>query len=385
MKKMLALTLAMALLLSCTCMATAEDFEFVLPFNRSEVAYPELETMPTVTTKTRGDNITVTFSEPVDELKANLLGYQEEAEIVELDENNQATFSKEGHKYQLGTHWVNWSYTWDEYLDWYDYETPDSEIEVPEGATLEVEEPYISVERATPTGEYDTWVDEEGNEHEYEVINYEIIATYPADTDESTIEVPEGCEIWHYSGGKYVVIPHTEGGRGYGNSAYIAKKGDFTATYKRNGALLRVTKEEKGTADYFQVGRAGDGFVQWVKSGKIWYISSASVSYDEGDIAQIGVTYQPNGFVDHYYVVRRFEDNQYYETDYNRNNKRVGGYYWQTDSEDEDKTIRSAYANSLDTWLDNETGKLTNSQKLDWGLLSPTDDLFVHSGRKLSK
>lgn len=382
MRKLLALILSTLLLMSCTCMAAAENIEFVLPANSNEVAYPELETMPAVKTKTIGDNITVTVSEAVDELRANWRGYQEEPVVLELDENNQATFSKADHKYQLGTHWVNWSYTWDEFIEGYGYDTPDSEIEVPEGGYIYTEEPSIEVVRVTPTGEYEKWVDEEtGEEYSYEIMEVETIATYSADTDKSTINVPEGCEIWENSGGKYVLAPHTEGAHGYGNSAYTLKKGAFTAVYKRNGDLLNVTKDE--TADYFQVGREGDGHVAWNQYKKQWYISYAEVSYPEGELASIGVSYHTNGSVDHYYVTYRFEDNQYYEVEFNRHNQRTGGYYWQED--DEGNTIRSAYAISLKKWKDNKTGKLTDSQALNWGLLSPTDEQFLHSGRQLTR
>ena len=154
------------------------------------------------------------------------------------------------------------------------------------------------------------------------------------------------------------------------NYAWIVTKGPWTSVYTRAGKMEYTIKDEENT-DYFKTGLAGStGTVTWkhrkTKAGTTWYVSEVVENYAEGDIASAVAQYNVNGNLETYYIVYRTGEDETYEIQYTPANKPANGEYVGKD-EFTGETIK-AYANSLKTWRDKATGKLTSQVELDWGL-----------------
>jgi len=158
------------------------------------------------------------------------------------------------------------------------------------------------------------------------------------------------------------------------NYAWIVEAGAWTNTYTRAGKVVKSVKTEENT-DYFKTGLAGNkGKVTWesrkTDGGTKWYTSSIVEDYAEGDIAEAVAYYNVNGALTGYDITYRTGEDEFYTIAYDPSNKPVAGSYEGKDFDGNDIT---ATANSLKTWRDDKTGKLTNQVELDWGLTALKD------------
>ena len=158
------------------------------------------------------------------------------------------------------------------------------------------------------------------------------------------------------------------------NHAWIVEKGPWTATYTRAGKLEIVEKDEENT-DYFKTGLAGSkGHVIWnhrkTDGGTQWYVAAVTEEYAEGDIAKAEAVYNVNGKLVRYFITYRTAEDETYKIKYTTDNKPANGWYTGVDF---DGNKITATANSLKTWRDDKTGKLTNQVELDWGLTALKD------------
>ena len=170
----------------------------------------------------------------------------------------------------------------------------------------------------------------------------------------------------------------SNGAKGYKGYTYawIVEKGPWQAMYDRAGVAQYVSKTEENT-DYFKTGLAGNtGKVGWnvLKTpGKKynWYVESVVENYAEGDIAKAEAVYNVNGELVRYFITYRTGENETYRIKYTPANKPAYGWYAGVD-EFTGEAI-SAESNSLKTWRDDATGKLTSQVELDWGLTALKD------------
>jgi len=158
------------------------------------------------------------------------------------------------------------------------------------------------------------------------------------------------------------------------NHAWIVEKGPWTATYTRAGKMVIVEKDEENT-DYFKTGLAGSkGHVIWnmrkTDGGTKWYVAAVTEEYAEGDIAKAEAVYNVNGQLVRYFLTYRTAEDETYKIKYTTDNKPANGWYTGVDF---DGNKITATANSLKTWRDDKTGKLTNQVELDWGLTALKD------------
>ena len=92
--------------------------------------------------------------------------------------------------------------------------------------------------------------------------------------------------------------------------------------------------------------------------------------YAEGDIAKAEAVYNVNGELVRYFITYRTGEDETYRIKYTPDNKPAYGWYTGVDF---DGNKITATANSLKTWRDDKTGKLTNQVELDWGLTALKD------------
>ena len=92
--------------------------------------------------------------------------------------------------------------------------------------------------------------------------------------------------------------------------------------------------------------------------------------YAEGDIASAEAVYNVNGQLVRYFITYRTGEDETYRIRYTTDNKPANGWYTGVDF---DGNKITATANSLKTWRDDKTGKLTNQVELDWGLTALKD------------
>ena len=186
-----------------------------------------------------------------------------------------------------------------------------------------------------------------------------------------------GVEIgWTYMVPFYQFYEQNTGkdSSGAPNYAWIVESGAWTNTYTRAGKLVKSVKTEENT-DYFKTGLAGNkGKVTWqsrkTDGGTKWYVSSVVEDYAEGDIAEAVAYYNVNGALTGYDITYRTAEDETYTIAYDPSNKPIAGSYEGKDFDGNDIT---ATANSLKTWRDDKTGKLTNQVELDWGLTALKD------------
>ncbi len=309
MKKLSALFLVLIMICAMGS-ALAVDADFRKTVAEYE-GIPEIPEFAKMTTIQQGKTITIYLSQPVDSLTAQWLGYQEEPEELTVGDDLTATLSTEGHRYQVGARWVNWSYR--DY-DWekgsgipaWDYGTgePITKAQVEEiiaeataalgkGEHVEVRLPEWTVERQSEEPETFTWIDEEGVEHEEIYYPWIVIATYPYDTPEEEIEVPEGAFLFRNSGWVYVYTIEYGASNGNPNEAYKVQEGNWTVIHKRNGAIKYFYVTVEGS-DFFGIA-PGTATIRFEKNNAGWCIRSIVEEYEEGSFESAAAYYDGMG------------------------------------------------------------------------------------------
>ncbi len=309
MKRLSALFLALIMICAMGS-ALAVDANFRKTVAEYE-GIPEIPEFAKMTTFQKGKTITIYLTQPVDSLTAQWLGYQEEPEELTVGDDLTATLSTEGHRYQVGARWVNWTYRdydWEKetWIPGYDYDTgkPTTKAQVDKivadamaalgkGEHAEVRLPEWSVERELDETETYTWIDEEGVEHEYTYHLWEVLATYPYDTPEDKIEVPEGAELFRYSGWVEVYTLKFGASNGNPNEAYKVQEGNWTVIHKRNGAIKYFYVTVEGS-NFFEIA-PGTATIRFEKNNAGWCVRSIVEKYEEGSFESAAAYYDGMG------------------------------------------------------------------------------------------
>ena len=166
----------------------------------------------------------------------------------------------------------------------------------------------------------------------------------------------------------------------WGASAFVfvVESGPWKVIYNSQGVIAQATKVE-GNTDYFLTGAAGnEGYVRYTfrRSGDktVSYVSEICEKVNLGPILEFSAFYKQNGDLDSYTVKYRMTEETTYKIKYSAKNKPQFGWYEGTDEFGE---YGVAYTNSLTTWRDVKTGKLTSQQGLEWDLYPLNDDIFA--------
>lgn len=160
--------------------------------------------------------------------------------------------------------------------------------------------------------------------------------------------------------------------------AFIVDMGAWKVAFNSQGTLTQATKVESNT-DYFLTGIPGnEGYVRFTyrrgNNGKvITYISEICEKINSGSILEYAAFYKQNGDLDCYTIKYRVTEETTYKIRYNPKNKPEFGWYEGTDAFGD---YGVAYTNSMTTWRDVKTGKLTSQQGLEWDLYALNDAIF---------
>ncbi len=166
----------------------------------------------------------------------------------------------------------------------------------------------------------------------------------------------------------------------WGTSAFVfqVEVGPWKAIFSSQGAIAQTTKVESNT-DYFLTGMPGnEGYVRFTyrrgNNGKIIsYVSEICEKVNMGGILEFAAFYKQNGELDSYTVKYRISEDITYKIKYSPKNKPQFGWYEGTDAFGD---YGVAYSNSLTTWRDVKTGKLTSQQGLEWDLYPLNAEIF---------
>ncbi len=362
MRKLLALFLVLVLILM-SCTALADDrTTFWIPENLFDVEIEELptDTFPVVRTKTADGVISVAVIGETDKLYANWMGYGEEKEEVILD-HGVGTVSQDGHKYQLGASYVN--YSWKDWIDSYSYHW--------DGKTLEDAEHYFEEKYADAIAAgariqdepfkgyyvfytYDRYYfTEKGGQTEYHQIgDYEFkkIGDYFQSYEEAEKAAKElgGMSYTEEESAEYKTTVYTSTGygvtedggyawlyttqnaisHGWPNRAYTLLTGEYAIDYTRAGVPVYATRTTEGK-DFFETGIEGaKSYVNWEIGKKKNRVLSYKTEYPEGsDIASIYVSFPTNGRFYHYTITYRAGEDKTYVAIYSAKDELIKARY----------------------------------------------------------
>ena len=308
MKKILAFILCM--MMAAGCVSALADGEPKVPETLKELGtLPEanVSEFAEISTYTDSHTVTVKLSKPVDSIKANWLGKNEVPEELTVGSDLTAQFSRDGHKYSVGTKWVDGKHpVSNAYISFFAVESNDElakataqakGTEVTDEAkewAAEINKGYddkvetvIEVEKV----QWHVYVEKDG---EYDEL------TFPADYSEKEIEKLIEKGGYDYAAyGKYgyaakVIRAHKfKPSNGSPNYAYLTRQGDAMVVYGRGGNIRYFERIVEGS-NYFGMG-TGRASVRFESHDGYWYISNVTEEYESGDIQAVSATYRRNG------------------------------------------------------------------------------------------
>ncbi len=332
MKKLICILMTLAIIM--TVSASLAEVKPDVPTDTrvySDIADYDVEDFAKLKVKMDEFFATVTLSKPVDSIQANWMGYQESPEELFVSEDLTANYFLLGHKYQVGTHWINsyWTpYLWENDHDVYfsfgeDQKSIDAKIatvwEYVQSAEYrngkDAEElswakdvhPDVVVVMPLYTIYVLEAVDDEGDEAgEVGVyLKKKNLEVFDYGTDLKVIE--EAYEKWVKAHPELVIYKDEEPGHAWGrmvgreyfksegepNYAYITKQGDFTVVYGRNGTI-RYFEKTVENADLFGIG-AGTAKFRFERNNVGWYPARVRMEFTEGVYQAVTANYDGNG------------------------------------------------------------------------------------------
>ena len=214
-----------------------------------------------------GKSITVFLSRPVDHIWANWMGKDEHPEELKLDSNLRATYSTEGHKYQVGTKWVG-NYEYDEKgprqeIVWGAYP---SYISWATNQVRRLNDPDDLIRVVLPHWELQ------------EIRTGLVVKEYSDKLNCTDIHVPAGYKLVKKTGYAMAYNPKGAGSDGSPNLAYITEQNGFTVIYNRAGKIVSIIKQIPQS--HLFGSRTGTATVRYQLSefGK-WYVSDVTEVY----------------------------------------------------------------------------------------------------------
>lgn len=215
-----------------------------------------------------GKKVTVFLDRPVDRLWANWMGVDEEPEELKVNAHLNASFSTEGHKYQVGTRWIG---------------NNGKEVEI--GPRQEI------VWGAYPS--YIKWAanqvkqNNDGNDPIKVVLPHwevqkistgEVVREYSDKLSCTEIQVPDGYKLVKKTGYAVAYSAQGSGSDGSPNLAYITEQNGYTVIYNRAGKIVSVIKQIPQS--HFFSARTGTASVRFQLSEfNKWYISDITEVY----------------------------------------------------------------------------------------------------------
>ena len=251
--------------------------------------YVDLPEMPpvytfaglTAITSPDGKTVTVHLDKPVDRIWANWMGKEEGPEELFPDENLTCTYSTVGHKYQVGSAWVNdyiemergprHEIVWQAYPSRVNWATAKAMEDRHEGDCVKVVLPHwelIKISNNTKCFEIDD------------------------DVNCTDIEVPDGYKLVKKVGYAVAWYPVGLSSDGSPNLAYITEQNGYTVIYARSGKIVSVTKTV-ADSNFFGNG-VGVGTVRYERSVfDRWYTSEVTEVYEDNSF--VTATYSKYG------------------------------------------------------------------------------------------
>ena len=224
-----------------------------------------------------GDNpsmMTVQVSEPVDELYVNWMGYGEEPQRLEPDENGRASFSMIGHKYQPG------AATTAQYNRLINL---NSRVIIPFGATeKQIKAARDSAERYK--NQYCPCVSVDRPHWELRRVlddgSYCVVTSYDQDFPTNQIDVPKDAVLVAVNGMAYAWRQEFLSSNGGPNDAYLTLQKGWHVVYDRTGNIqyfYRIVDD----AEYFGLGPA-TAIVRYEKMNGDWHCRQVTEMYEDG-------------------------------------------------------------------------------------------------------
>ena len=294
MKKTLALLLALILLCSTATALAAVQIPKTVNGFEGLPATPAVSSFAKMTTKQRGNNITVTLTKPVDKIEANWCGYNEVPEELTLNEKNQATVSTVGHKYQLGVQWTN-AYVrdinWDSYQEIPMGTDPAEYIKIRNEAAKGVNSYYYCLEYNLPRFELYR-ISNGGDVLVKTIYERDLTAAQAANVQRNGVPYTAGknqyWETWTNVDGIQGVDGEAYAWRQFflagvasaQDIAYITQQNEWTVCYNRKGTVVSFTYNMQDS-NLFGKG-TGTGAITYEKGNRGWYIRSVAEKYEDG-------------------------------------------------------------------------------------------------------
>lgn len=237
-----------------------------------------------------GNTITVFLNKPVDRIWANWMGQGEEPEELIVNSQLRATFSTDGHRYQVGARWI--------------------------GNTTEVEKGYRQV---IVWGAYPSHIQWATNQvlrknkdndpvkvvlphwEVQEIITGKVLAEYSDKLNCTEIQVPEGYKLVKKTGYAVAYTTQGNGSDGSPNLAYITEQNGFTVIYNRAGKIVTVIKQIPESHFFSML--TGTATVRFKLSEyNKWYISDVTEVYPNGRSITAVYSRYGNGKLEDYQV-----------------------------------------------------------------------------------
>ena len=214
-----------------------------------------------------GKKITVFLDRAVDRIWANWMGKDETPEELKVDSTLKASFSTEGHKYQIGTKWVEdyregekgtrQEIVWGAYPSFIQWATNQVRQNNDPDDLIKVVLPHWELQEITT-----------GN----------VIKEYSDKLNCTEIDVPDGCKLVKKTGYAVAYDAMGTGSDGSPNLAYITEQNGFTVIYNRAGKIVSVIKQIPQSR--FFSNHTGTASVRFQLSEfHTWYISDITEVY----------------------------------------------------------------------------------------------------------
>ena len=292
MKRTIILLLAALLMWQCIPALT----EIIVPSKITDYTglpdIPDTKNFAALTTKEAENFIYITLSKAVESLSANWLGYNEEPELLAVGEDLKASVCTLGHKYQLGTRWVN-SYDWlilEESMRVIPYYSSSVAIEeILREAKSYVNDTFDCFYYDLPRWELYR-VSKDGDVL-VEVINDLDMGAW----GDYPYNEPWGYYWVHQKGEAYAWKQLFHASQGSPDLAYITEQEDaWTVYYSRKGDVRYFCKTLKDV-DLFSTGSNGKATVRFEECNTGWFIREVSAEYEDGTNVQAFYSWTGDG------------------------------------------------------------------------------------------